>query len=57
MKLEKLEHLEKLSCKLLFTINGGQSKKKKKKNSDSLKNDIASDTTDTQKNDSFKKYK
>ena len=57
MKLEKLEHLEKLSCKLLFTIIGVQSKKKKKKkkNSDSLKNDIASDTTDTQKNDSFKK--
>ena len=57
MKLEKLENLEVLSLNLLLSINGGQSKKKKKKkkNSDSLKNDISSDTTDTQKDDSFKK--
>ncbi|WP_165929305.1 hypothetical protein [Flavobacterium hiemivividum] len=57
MKLEKLNHLEQLSDNLLLIINGGQSKKKKKKkkNSDSIKNDISSDTTDTQKDDSFKK--
>lgn len=57
MKLEELTHLERLSFDLLLSINGGQrkKKKKKKKDSDSSKNDIISDSTDTQKNDSFKK--